>query len=101
MTQEELKTCLGQLLLDLRGNWAFSYTSRLKTAQQLCDQIEENTSSIESCIDVELRGEDGWDGRIFRGCLFYGYASEEGTTLEVIEWLNNNLTHPEYCELLN
>jgi hypothetical protein len=98
MTQEELKTCLGQLLLDLRGNWAFDYYSRLKTALQLCNQIECDTSDIEYKIDIEMEGD--YDGRIFRGCSLYGYSSEEGTTDDVKKWLENNLTYPENCSVL-
>ena len=99
MTQEELKTCLGQLLLDLRGNWGYAYKSRLDEALNLCSLIEEDTSDVEWKIEMELEGD--YDGRIFRGSSFYGYSSEEGTTDEVKEYLNDILTHPEYCEILN
>jgi len=99
MTQEELKTCLGQLLLDLRGNWGYDYKSRLNEALNLCNLIEEDTLDVEWRIESELGGD--CDGRIFRGSSFYGYVSEEGTTDEVKEWLRDVLTHPEYCEILN
>lgn len=99
MTQEELKTCLGQLLLDLRGNWGYDYSSRLNEALNLCSLIEEDTSDVERKIFEEL--EDTYDGRTFRSASFYGYSSEEGITDEVKEYLNNILTHPEYCEILN
>ena len=98
MSQEELKTCLGQLLLDLRGNWAFDYCSRLQSASILCDQIDEDTSDVEQRIESEMEGD--YDGRIFRNGDFYGYSSEEGTTEEVKKWLERNLSHPEYCNLL-
>lgn len=98
MNQEELKTCLGQLLLDLRGNWAFNYSDRLYTALELCDKIEYDTSDIERRIHDELEGD--FDGRIFRGALFYGYSSEEGITEEVKKWLENNLSFPEYCSII-
>jgi hypothetical protein len=99
MTQEELKTCLGQLLLDLRGNWAYNYSDRLEEARWLCDQIEDYTDDVVDSIDSEL--ERGYyDGRIFKSCSFYGYKSDEGSTEAVKKWLIRNLTHPEYCELL-
>jgi hypothetical protein len=99
MTQEELKTCLGQLMSDLRGNWAFDYSERLQTAFQLCQEIEDDTSMIEQTIESQQEGD--WDGRCFRGKIFYGYASEEGSTEEVKKWLENNLSYPEHCELLD
>lgn len=99
MTQEELKTCLGQLLNDLRGNWAYDYSNRLNKAMDLCNQIEDFTGDIERKIEEELDGD--CDGRTFRGASFYGYSSEEGTTEEVKKWLENNLSHPEYCSVLD
>lgn len=98
MTQEELKTCLGQLLLDLRGNWGYAYESRLKEALNFCSLIEDDTSDVEWRIESELEGD--YDGRIFRDGDFYGYSSEEGTTDGVKKYLRGVLTHPEYCELL-
>lgn len=99
MTQEELKTCLGQLLLDLRGNWGYAYNSRLNEALNLCSLIEEDTSDVERKIFEELQ--DPYDGRTFRSASFYDYSSEEGTTDEVKKYLRGVLTHPEYCEILN
>lgn len=99
MTQEELKTCLGQLLSDLRGNWAYDYHSRMQTALGLCSQIDEDTTDVENRIEREMEGD--YDGRIFRNGDFYGYSSDEGTTEEVKKWLENNLTHPEYCSVLS
>lgn len=98
MTQEELKTCLGQLLLDLRGNWAFDYQDRLYEAQNLCSLIEDYTDDIERKIEEQLEGD--YDGRTFRGASFYGYSSKEGETEEVKQYLRRNLSHPEHCELL-
>jgi len=100
MTQEELKTCLGQLLLDLRGNWAYGYEDRMKTALVLCSKIELDTSDIQSIISNEIE-EGDYDGRCFRGCSYYQYKSDKGTTEEVKEWLKFNLSNPEYCELLD
>lgn len=99
MTQEELKTCLGQLLLDLRGNWAYGYIDRITTALELCAQIEDWTEDIVQVGNEEI--EDGdYDGRCFRDCSFYGYSSEEGSTEEVKQWLKHALSHPEHCQLL-
>lgn len=95
MGQEELKTCLGALLLDLRGNWAYDYSERLYEALELCNLIEEDTTDIESNVKAELEYGD-YDGRIFRDCNFYGYKSEEGMTTAVKEWCELNLSHPEY-----
>lgn len=100
MNQEELKTCLGQLLSDLRGNWAYEYSERMNKALELCYQIEDYTDDIVSTIDTELNDGD-YDGRCFKKCSFYGYFSDEGTTDEVKKWLQINLTHPEYCSVLD
>lgn len=100
MNQEELKTCLGQLLLDLRMNWAYSYSDRLELAKELCLMIEIDTSDILNQIQSELNDGD-YDGRCFRNVTLYGYSSEEGTSEEVKKWLNTNLTHPELCEILD
>ena len=99
MTQEELKTCLGQLLNDLRCNWAYDYSNRLNKAMDLCNQIQDFTEDVKRKIEQEL--EEPFDGRTFRGASFYGYSSEEGVTEEVKKWLENNLSHPEYCSVLD
>ena len=98
MNQEELKTCLGQLLSDLRGNWAYEYYDRLIKAEELCNLIEEDTSVIESKIEYQKEGD--YEGRTFKNVSFYNYFSEDGSTAKVKEWLQNNLTHPEYCDVL-
>lgn len=98
-SQEEFKTALGQLLLDLRGNWAYGYTDRMEKAVELCRQIEDDTSDVEECVDAELCDYD-FDGRIFKQCNFYGYQSEDGNTEDVRTYLKENLTHPEYCPIL-
>lgn len=100
MTQEELKTCLGQLLLDLRGNWADGYYDRMDYAEDLCNQIDDDTQDVSYRIYQE-RNNDSPDGRTFRGCSFYGYKSEEGNTEEVRTWLKYHLSYPENCELLD
>ena len=98
MNQEELKTCLGMLLSDLRGNWAYEYYDRLVKAEELCNLIEDDTSIIESKIDYQKQGD--YEGRTFKSVSLYNYHSEEGSTENVKEWLRNNLTHPEYCTVL-
>lgn len=100
MEQEELKTCLGQLLSDLRSDWSYMYYDRLKTALNLCNNIQDNTIDIECKIDEEINDFYGCDGRTFRSLKMYNYSSKEGITERVKEWLNNNLNHPEYCDVL-
>lgn len=98
MNQEELKTCLGQLMLDLRANWAYDYEERLHAAKELCNLIEDDTSRIESLIDEQL--EDDWrDGRVFRNEQFYGYSSVVNDT--VVKYLRDTLSHPDMCSLLD
>lgn len=99
MTQEELKTCLGQLLVDLRMNWGYNYSDRLHEVLMLCDRIVEDTSQIENLVYSELQGD--YDGRVFRNSEMYGYLSEDGITKEVRSYLKQNLTHPEYCEIFD
>ena len=101
-SQEELKTCLGQLMGNLRGDWdnfAGGYTKRLGYAKELCRLIESDTTEIEECVEVELSSEeDNQDGRIFRDCQMYGYSSEEGATARVKEWIGDHLSYPEYSD---
>ena len=99
-TQEELKTALGQLLLDLRGNWAYEYYERLEEATELCNWIDDFTDDVEASIDLE-ESSMHVDGRIFRGDSFYGYKSEAGSTVRVKQYLETVLTHPEYCDVIN
>ena len=109
MNQEELKTAIGHLQLDLRGNWGWDYTERLEELIELLNQLK--TYSVEDPKDYDLevndfeinsliktaQGEidDPSDGRIFRGGYLYGYESEEGRTSDVYDYLQRVLSYPE------
>lgn len=110
MNLEELKTAIGHLQLDLRGNWGWDYKPRLEELTNLLYQLrsyavpnpkdhdlEVNDLEIDSLIRT-AQGEidDPSDGRIFRGGWLYGYDSEEGRTQEVYDYLQKVLSHPEY-----
>jgi hypothetical protein len=110
MNVEELKTTIGHLQLDLRGNWGWDYKSRLEELIDLLNQLrvyavdepkdhdlEVNHFEINSLIGT-AQGEidEPSDGRIFRGGWLYGYESEEGRTQEVYDYLKRVLSHPEY-----
>jgi hypothetical protein len=109
MNVEELKTAIGHLQLDLRGNWGWDYRERLEELIDLLNQLrnyavenskdfdlEVNDFEINSLIET-AQGEidDPSDGRIFRGGYLYGYESEQGRTQEVYDYLNNVLSYPE------
>ena len=109
MNVEELKTAIGHLQLDLRGNWGWDYTERLEELIELLNQLK--TYSVEDPKDYDLevndfeinsliktaQGEidDPSDGRIFRGGYLYGYESEEGRTSDVYDYLQRVLSYPE------
>lgn len=96
-TQEELKTVIGCLQLDLRGNWAYSYSDRLIELISLVEQLppdDEDAALITSIAQREL--DEPFDGRAFRGGYLYGYQSEEGKTQRVKDYLDSILTQPEY-----
>jgi hypothetical protein len=109
MNIEELKTAIGHLQLDLRGNWAWDYSERLEDLIDLLNQLrkwavdnpkdfdlEVNEFEIEDLIrTAQSEIDDPSDGRIFRGGYLYGYESEEGRTKEVYDYLNSILTYPE------
>ena len=106
MNKEELKTVIGSLMSDLRGNWAYDYIERMRLLITLLNELKSLEPELESDCDnlishTEGEIEDPYDGRTFRGASFYGYSSEEGTTEEVKQWLENNLSHPEYCSILD
>lgn len=107
--QEELKTAIGHLLLDLRGNWGWDYKPRLEELIDLLNQLkvyavdnpkdhdlEVNHFEIDSTIEV-AQGEidEPGDGRIFRNGYLYGYESELGRTKQVYDYLQQILTYPE------
>ena len=109
LNKEELKTIIGHLQLDLRGNWGWDYEPRLEELIDLLNQLrkyavddpkdydlEVNNFEIDNLIET-AQGEidDPSDGRIFRGGYLYGYESEEGRTQEVYDYLQRVLTYPE------
>lgn len=108
-SKEELKTIIGHLQLDLRGNWGWNYKPRLKELIDLLNQLREYAVEVVKDHDLEVnefeidnliataQGEIDHpsDGRIFRGGWLYGYESEEGRTQYVYDYLNNILTYPE------
>lgn len=103
MNVEELKTSIGHLLLDLRGNWGWGYKSRLEELIGLLSKLLSNSDlasesgyiiSLMSIVQGEI--DNPFDGRIFRGCYLYGYESEEGRSQEVYDYLQNVLSYPEY-----
>jgi hypothetical protein len=109
MNVEELKTTIGNLQLDLRGNWGWDYKSRLEELIELLNQLRSYSVEDPKDYDLEVndfeidgligtaQGEidDPSDGRIFRGGYLYGYESEEGRTQEVYDYLQNVLSYPE------
>jgi len=93
-SKEELKTAIGHLQLDLRGNWGWDYTERLEELIRLLGHLQDDgVNDLISKAQGEI--EDPSDGRIFRGRYLYGYESEEGRTQEVYDYLNNVLSYPE------
>ena len=109
MNLEELKTAIGHLQLDLRGNWGWDYQSRLEELIDLLNQLrqyavqntkdhdlEVNEFEIDTLIET-AQGEidDPSDGRIFRGGYLYGYSSDEGRTQDVYDYLQTVLSYPE------
>jgi len=109
MNVEELKTAIGHLQLDLRGNWGWDYRERLEELIDLLNQLrkyavekpkdfdlEVNDFEINSLIGTAQSEIDvPSDGRIFRGGWLYGYESEEGRTQQVYDYLKNVLSYPE------
>lgn len=109
MNVEELKTAIGHLQLDLRGNWAWDYKDRLEELVDLLHKLRK--CAIENPKDFDLEVNDfeiddlirtaeseinePSDGRIFRGGYLYGYESEEGRTQEVYDYLQSVLSYPE------
>jgi hypothetical protein len=110
LTIEELKTTIGHLQLDLRGNWGWDYKERLEELIYLLNQLRSYVVSYPKDFDKEVNEfeindliktaqdeiDDPSDGRIFRGGWLYGYESEEGRTQEVYDYLQTVLSHPEY-----
>ena len=101
MNKEELKTVIGSLMSDLRGNWAYDYTERMRLLIELLNDLKSLEPELESDCDnlishTEREIEAPFDGRTFRGAFLYAYESEEGCTRKVHTYLEGVLTHPEY-----
>jgi hypothetical protein len=108
-TEEELKTAIGHLQLDLRGNWGWDYKERLEELIDLLNQLRRYSVPNPKDFDLEVndfeinilirtaQGEidEPSDGRIFRGGYLYGYESEEGRTQNVYNYLKNVLSYPD------
>lgn len=109
MNLEELKTAIGHLQLDLRGNWGWDYKARLEELIDLLNQLRSYSVPDPKDYDLEVndfeidglirtaQGEidDPSDGRIFRGGYLYGYESEQGRTQDVYDYLQRVLSYPE------
>ena len=105
-TLEELKTYVGLMMLDLRGNWGFDYQYRIELTNDFLtaiieheDSSEEDKSDAQEDIEIGLHEiESGdYDGRVYRDCAnFYGYKSEEGLTQKIHNMLMMDMTYPEY-----
>ena len=110
MNVEELKTAIGHLQLDLRGNWGWDYKPRLEELINLLNQLRSYSVPDPKDYDLEVNDfeidclirtaqdqiDEPSDGRIFRGGWLYGYESEQGRTSDVYDYLQRVLSHPEY-----
>jgi hypothetical protein len=110
MNSEELKTAIGHLQLDLRGNWGWDYETRLRSLIDLLNQLRIYSVPDPKDYDLEVNDfeidclirtaqdqiDEPSDGRIFRGGWLYGYESEQGRTEDVYDYLQRVLSHPEY-----
>ena len=110
-TLEENLTYAGQMMLDLRGNWAYEYKERMEYVIDVLEsalvQAKEIKPGLVESIkqDIDLTKEelnDGcWDGRIFRDSSnFYGYSSDEGSTYRIKKELYEDATYPESIVIL-
>jgi hypothetical protein len=98
---EELKTAIGHLMLDLRGNWDSNYQERMElVADGLRLLLDNEPENLEYKSDLAImEGEIcvPHDGRIFRdSCNLYGYSSIEGRNQKVYDFLQGCLTLPDY-----
>jgi hypothetical protein len=109
MNVEELKTAIGHLQLDLRGNWGWNYKDRLEELIDLLNRLRQYAVEDPKDYDLEVNDfeidglietaqseiDDPSDGRIFRGGYLYAYESEEGRTQDVYDYLQRVLSYPE------
>ena len=98
---EELKTAIGHLMLDLRGNWDSNYQERMELVvdglRLLLDNEPENLEYKSDLAITEGEICVPYDGRIFRNlCNLYGYSSVEGRNQKVYDFLQGCLTLPDY-----
>ena len=102
---EEIKTYVGIMMTDLRGNWAFDYVDRMEDVREELTILRAHADASSSdqqyaledieLIDEEIR-ECEFDGRIFRDCAnFYNYCSKEGFTEQVQKELEDMMSYPE------
>jgi hypothetical protein len=104
-TREELKTYIGYLTSDLRGDWSCDYAERISYVMQayeiLIDSHEEFNDEVGQFMeDLKTTTEEynePYDGRVFRDCVsLYGYNSDEGFTERVFNELKQDCNNPEY-----
>jgi len=115
-TFEENLTYAGQMMLDLRSNWAFDYSDRIEYVINVLEsakKIAEENGDIDTVTNItedinlaseELSGEYGRDGRNFRNqANYYDYKTYDGLTERVAKELIEDATYPEnfdfYIEL--
>jgi hypothetical protein len=101
-SDEELKTSIGHLMLDLRGSWSWYYKERSLIGISLIKELLKRNPSEPSLLeDLELFEAQSVlyyeyvDGRVFRdNGILYGYSSENGRTERVHEFLKGFLLSP-------
>ena len=97
---EELKTTIGHIMLDLRGSWANQYLDRMQLiSNALTKLLADDPKNSQYKDDLEIVKDeisDPSDGRIFKNCSLYAYSNKKGKTARVWEFLEENLSYPEY-----
>jgi len=99
---EELKTAIGYLMLDLRGSWSSHYKERSLIGISLIKELLKRNPNEPSLLeDLELfeaqsvSYSEYVDGRVFRdNGILYGYSSENGRTERVHKFLKGFLLSP-------
>jgi len=103
LTDEELKTIVGRVLCDLRGNWGDHYKERVDLVTAVVEElIRRNPADTDLRHDahfIYICDDYSRDGRIFRNCKLYGYLSEAGKTDAVRAILAKYLTFPEHYQI--
>jgi len=98
-TEEEYKTALGQLLVDIAGDWNTLYLERLELANNLSAKIHPLAKDVRELIRENKK--ELYEGRIFDMCNIYGYISHHGNTNSVRRWLKKIFLNPQNCKILN